>query len=118
MKFVNHTPKQIGPRQSDPPNGGLVPVSHRSTRWHAVSIVTKIPCCGSVHAFRGRRFLSAEAPLLPLASCTMRDTCTCAYKHHADRRGPPRRKEEITGVSQRRYIEQERRVTHSRRQTD
>jgi hypothetical protein len=66
--------------------------------WHAVSVVPKGASCEAAHAVRGTRFLSAEAPKLPLAQCTTPKTCTCAYKHYADRRGPPRRKEEAVGL--------------------
>ena len=117
MKSVNRTPKSIGPRQSDPATGA-VPVSRRSTPWHAVSIVTKTRGCRAVHALRSKRFLSAAAPRLPLPECTMGDSCPCAYKHFADRRGQPRRKDEITGRKQGGRLEQERRITRSRRQTD
>jgi hypothetical protein len=117
MKSVNRTPKTIGTRQSDPAMGAA-PVSRRSTPWHAVSIVTKTKGCRAVHALRSKRFLSAAAPRLPLPECTMGDACPCAYKHFADRRGQPRRKDEITGLKQGGRLEQERRVTPSRRQTD
>jgi len=39
------------------------------------------------------RFLSDEAPRLPLTQCSAGASCSCAYKHHAARRGPPRRAE-------------------------
>jgi hypothetical protein len=117
MKSVNRTPKTTGTRQSDPVMGAA-PVSRRSTPWHAVSIVTKSTSCRAVHVLRTKRFLSAAAPRLPLPGCTMGDSCPCAYKHYADRRGQPRRKDEITGLKQRGKLEQERRVTPSRRQTD
>jgi hypothetical protein len=117
MKSVSRTPKPIGPRQSDPATAAA-PVSRRSTPWHAVSIVTKTAGCRAVQALRSKRFLSAAAPRLPLPECTMGDSCPCAYKHFADRRGQPRRKDEITGLKQGGRVEQERRVTPSRRQTD
>jgi hypothetical protein len=94
------------------------PASHRSTLWHAVSIVTTSRSCPAAHRLRAARFLSAAAPRLPLPGCTAGDSCPCAYKHHADRRGQPRRKDEITGLKRSSKVAQERRVTRSRRETD
>jgi hypothetical protein len=41
---------------------------------------------------KGKRFLSNDAPTLPLPECVMR--CGCKYRHYEDRRGQPRRAEE------------------------
>jgi hypothetical protein len=102
-------------------------VSHKSTTaasasqvrkgWHAVSILPKGACCEAALKLRGARFLSAEAPRLPLAQCTTPKSCSCAYKHHADRRGQPRRKDEAIGL-RRTKVEQERRAQGDRRKTD
>jgi len=64
--------------------------------WHAVSIATgsmvtgACPCKAAV-ALQGQRFLSAEAPKLPLRGCSNPKGCQCSYRHHADRRNDPRR---------------------------
>jgi hypothetical protein len=86
--------------------------------WHAVSILPKGACCEAALAIRGTRFLSAEAPRLPLAQCTTPKSCTCAYKHHPDRRGQPRRKDEAIGLKRAPKLEQERRARGDRRKTD
>lgn len=57
--------------------------------WHAVSIAGS-GGCGLVAQLSGRRFLSADAPLLPLPGCVVRP-CRCRYVHHADRRAEDRR---------------------------
>ena len=57
---------------------------------HAVSIVTGPRCCDEARALRGQRFLSREAPPLPLKDCGRAD-CTCRYEHYQDRRGGLRR---------------------------
>ncbi len=116
MKFLKRQPKPAR-RQPDPSVKGTE-MLRRGTPWHAVSIVTKGVKCEAAHALRGKRFLSAAAPRLPLPDCTMGHSCTCAYKHHADRRAPPRRKDESIGFGQRRQAEEERRVNRSRRTTD
>lgn len=93
------------------------PAARARKDWHAVSILPKGACCEAALALRGTRFLSAEAPRLPLAQCTTPKSCSCAYKHHADRRGQPRRKDESTGL-RRTKVEQERRAQGDRRKTD
>lgn len=62
---------------------------------HAVSIVPGSRCCAAVHALEGRRFLSKDAPVLPLRQCNSSD-CTCRYQHHDDRRVGPRRARELS----------------------
>jgi hypothetical protein len=41
--------------------------------------------CEAAREFEGIRFLSSEAPMLPLDRCTQ-STCQCRYVHHDDRR--------------------------------
>ncbi len=82
--------------------------------WHAVSIQPKGASCDAVLALRGTRFLSAQAPRLPLAQCTVPNICACAYKHHPDRRGQARRKQEAQGL-RRNKVAQERRAQGERR---
>jgi hypothetical protein len=66
----------------------------------------------------GRRFLSHEAPRLPLPECSAGTACPCGYKHYADRRGPPRRAEELTGIRRQTPGSPERRHDHGRRSSD
>jgi hypothetical protein len=61
--------------------------------WHAVSVDAKPLSCVVAHDARKKRYLSKEAPTLPLEGCTKRGNCPCTYKHHEDRRGNQRRKE-------------------------
>ncbi len=58
--------------------------------YHAVAIIPGPRACGEAKNIARKRFLSAEAPLLPLKNCDAA-TCTCRYQHHEDRRGEPRR---------------------------
>lgn len=62
--------------------------------FHAVAIATGWPSCAAARELEGQSFLSAEAPLLPLRDCDQA-SCDCAYQHHRDRRGGPRRDEEL-----------------------
>ena len=53
--------------------------------FHAVSIHPTVQGCAAAAAIKGKRFLSAEAPGLPLGECTAA-ICHCTYAHHVDRR--------------------------------
>ena len=61
--------------------------------WHAVTIAAAPSACAAALACKGKRFLSKDAPWLPLAECDSAK-CKCTYRHFADRRGAPRRHEE------------------------
>ena len=85
-------------------------------RWHAVSVVTKSgSCCEAARAIRHMRFLSAEAPRLPLVGCARPERCSCAYKHFEDRRAQARRKEDIDGLRRSIQGREERRSHGDRR---
>jgi len=94
---------------------------HISHPYHAVSVVPCDGACAMAEELRGRRYLSLDAPRLPLARCPLGDRCRCAYKHHDDRRMRMRR------VSDRRTADPtrpalwsgpERRRSGGRRRTD
>ena len=68
--------------------------SSPSTPWHAVEVLCAVNGCAGAAACRGKRFLSAETPRLPLPECDRAQACGCRYKHHADRRAGPRRASE------------------------
>jgi hypothetical protein len=95
-----------------------VQVSRQVGPWHAVSVTTEQFCCEAARGLLGRRFLAAAAPRLPLSECTVKDACSCKYKHHEDRRGTPRRKEDKSGLPSRNPYGTERRTVQSRRQED
>lgn len=59
---------------------------HRVTNpYHAVSIEAGPYCAETKNRYGGVRFLSKEAPPIPLPSCN-RANCGCRYVHHEDRR--------------------------------
>jgi hypothetical protein len=89
-----------------------------SNRWHAVTIRPKGESCDAVQACRTGRFLAAEAPRLPLQECSTSDTCSCIYKHLADRRTQPRRQDEQDGLRRSSKVAQERRSIRDRRRSD
>jgi len=53
--------------------------------WHAVAIQPGPKRCAAVEALLGQRFLSKDAPHLPLKECTEAG-CACRYRHYEDRR--------------------------------
>jgi len=87
-------------------------------RWNAVSIICATGSCDASRALRGRRFLSTEAPRLPLAECSAPAACLCVYKKYPDRRGGARREEDKTGLRRPVAGESERRSKRGRRSTD
>lgn len=83
--------------------------------WHSVSIIRGRQACAAVVDVNGRKWLSAEAPQLPLKGCDKQ--CDCRYRHYADRRsaerretsglisGPPKQGERRSGQTDRRNKE-------------
>ena len=57
--------------------------------YHCVELVIPYDACDAAMELHGKRFLSAEAPTLPLPGCGQ--TCGCRFKHHNDRRHEERR---------------------------
>ena len=54
--------------------------------YRAVSIRHPDGCCRAATVLDGKRFLSTNAPSLPLTNCSMPGLCTCEYRTLADRR--------------------------------
>jgi hypothetical protein len=74
-----------------------VPAKKPANLYHAVSIMPGPRCCAAARDLVGQRFLSRQAPPLPLKGCD-RASCECHYEHHPDRRKTPRRARDL-GVS-------------------
>lgn len=87
-----------------------------SSLYHAVSIVPGLESCAASHRFTRMRFLSRQAPKLPLPTCDAA-RCTCRFKHHKDRRAGPRRRSE-QGMMQGQWQGAEKRRTGGRRADD
>jgi hypothetical protein len=88
--------------------------------YHAVSIVAGSQACEAAKALQGRRFLSKEAPRLPIEGCTS-GNCHCHYAHHEDRRALVRRiADGREGPLGPQYVGRERRLlsSHGRRVRD
>ena len=100
------------------PLKGQLSVAQRSTPWHAVSIMTGRWCCEAARGHGAVRYLSREAPRLPLPECSASEHCACHYKHHADRRGKRRRKDEAMGMRRNAPVANDRREVRGRRADD
>ncbi len=62
--------------------------------YRAVSIHHPAGCCRSATALDGKRFLSNNAPKLPLENCGSPGLCQCEYRTLNDRRADFRPKPE------------------------
>ena len=62
--------------------------------WRAVSVIPAGTACEAALQLRGRRFLTRDAPRLPLPQCDRQNQCQCKYQHLPDRRGGPRREDD------------------------
>lgn len=62
----------------------------KKSPWHAVSIVRDRSACAAVCELNGQRWLSIQAPQLPVTGCNSAQ-CSCHYRHHEDRRVQDRR---------------------------
>jgi hypothetical protein len=59
--------------------------ARQPSRYQAVSIVRPSCACSAVVEFEGARFLTDDAPLLPVPGCDAA-RCSCRYARHGDRR--------------------------------
>jgi hypothetical protein len=89
-----------------------------TTEWHAVSIVSTAPRCALATGLLDVRFLSKDAPHLPLKGCPTAGKCRCSYQHHVDRRISPRRTQDLWSPGRAGYAGEERRRQRGRRQGD
>lgn len=62
----------------------------KNDEFHCVETHHHAQCCNAVKELHGIRFLSAQAPTLPVNGCDQ-EHCHCDYIHHDDRRIEVRR---------------------------
>jgi hypothetical protein len=96
-----------------PPVNSTLP---RARYYHAVAIVPKIASCAQAKARAGVRYLSREAPPLPLPNCPWPERCHCRFDKFEDRRQGDRR--DIASSGRWWAGEERRRVPRGRRLTD
>jgi hypothetical protein len=81
--FLKKQTRRVQPRGARP----------ASSPFHAVSLHGGTCACDGVRELKARKFLSNEAPALPLQGCSSRN-CNCRYVHHEDRRSGENRREQ------------------------
>ena len=86
--------------------------------YHAVSVYyARGHACPAIKKLAGKRFLSKEAPLLPLKACTTVE-CRCRYQHYEDRRDEPRREADSGPTANVPVGDEQRGASHGRRVDD
>jgi hypothetical protein len=86
--------------------------------WHAVAIAPGPRACTAARELVDRRFLSRDAPPLPLKKCDSPE-CACRYEHYKDRRSGPRRAREMgVAVDAYEYADRRAKQPRGRRKTD
>lgn len=101
-----------------PPEPAPVAPKKPIQRFHAVTIATGPRACAEARALRDQRFLSRDAPPLPLKDCACAN-CECHYEHYDDRRKGGRRARDL-GVSIDGYTGEDQRASprRGRRKSD
>jgi len=88
------------------------------SRFHAVTIVPGPQACAGAKALLDQRFLSRDAPTLPLRDCGS-PHCRCRYEHYDDRRKGNRRAYDLAvSIDGHEGDEQRQPAQRGRRQTD
>ncbi len=87
-------------------------------KFHAVTVRQTAAACGAAKTIAEQRFLSAEAPMLPLGGCNTPRSCRCRYQHFSDRREGPRRDSDVGLPGMMWFVEDRRVQEYGRRATD
>jgi hypothetical protein len=113
--FFNRARSLFGRTEPEP-----APVAPKKAvqRFHAVTIAAGPRACDAARRLQDQRFLSRDAPPLPLKDCSC-SNCECRYEHYDDRRQLGRRARDL-GVSIDGYTENEKRggAKRGRRKSD
>jgi len=89
-----------------------------SSKWHAITVQIEETSCAAASQCRSKRFLSAQAPMLPMRGCDRSAICPCKFKHHDDRRTSRRRNDDVHRDLRSEFIECNRRAVRGRRSID
>ncbi len=84
--------------------------------FHGIAVEPGDTACEAVKQITGHRFLSEDAPRLPLDQCQCVQDCRCVYRHFSDRRTQVRRDADM-GLP-RRDVPGDQRAGTGRRVTD
>lgn len=92
------------------------PTVREAKRFAAVEIRSRGLVCGAARTLQGQRFLSHQAPALPLVGCDIA-RCGCSFAKLSDRREDERRSE-YPGLTTSMFRTAERREQTDRRDAD
>jgi len=88
----------------------------KQSPYRAVSIYpSAVGSCEACRAIEGQRFLTSEAPLLPLPDCSDPNGCRCKYKHWEDRRQEDDRRAPFRGIGEQFHAQSDKRAGRDRR---
>lgn len=72
-------------------NNRRAPISTMTNLFHGIAVEPGDGACQAVRSIEGHRYLSDDAPRLPLDGCQCVQDCHCVYRHYSDRRTEVRR---------------------------
>lgn len=84
----------VGAAENDVQKRGATAVQQRQRHPGVEVVANGDSCCDAARKIAGQRFLSKEAPRLPLTGCDQKE-CKCRYQHYTDRRTETRRDGDI-----------------------
>ncbi len=112
-------PRKQAPKSAANKGAPPLPEPGPAGSYTAVSITGG--SCKTAWDVEGRRFLTKDAPKLPLQGCDA-DQCTCKYEHHKDRRENHGDRRSPSGLQSQLYgstgDNEERRTRRGRRKED
>jgi hypothetical protein len=91
----------------------------QNKKFAAVTVAAPSRCCDAVSTLAGMRILAIEAPMLPMAGCTMPAQCRCKFQKYVDRRDDDQGRRFAFGQERSAwYSGGQRRKSHGRRTVD
>jgi hypothetical protein len=102
-------------RRPQPPKSNPAPRPKEGGRFGAVQIRARLGACRAAQLLEGQRFLSKNAPTLPLRECSAA-RCSCTFSKLPDRRSDGRRIES-GGLHTTLFIAANRRTKRDRRRS-
>ncbi len=63
--------------------------------FHGIEVIPCDAACDAARKVAGHRYLSDEAPRLPMEACNNPQGCQCVYRHFRDRRTDVRRESDV-----------------------
>lgn len=90
MKLISQALGALTSERQDSPATRVRDRKRVSDNYHCVELRCPDGACDAVKRIGAKRFLSGEAPEIPVPGCDAAK-CSCRYVHHEDRRSGDRR---------------------------